>query len=120
MTVYFEDVAPVFPVGDMEAAMAHYRELGFGVSSHNDRYAYAVRGGVTIHLTLVEGLEPLRSSSVAYLLVEDAEALAQEWEAADVDGEIRSPAPTDYGAIEGAYVDPDGNMLRFGSPQDED
>ena len=117
MTVYFEDVAPVFPVGDLEASMNHYEELGFTVRAHNDDYAYAVRGGVTIHLALVAGIEPLRSNSVAYLLVEDANALASEWADADVDGEIVDPTPTDYGAIEGAYIDPDGNMLRFGSPQ---
>lgn len=117
MTVYFEDVAPVFPVGDLEASMDHYRELGFAVHRHSDIYAYAVRGGVTIHLALVSGMEPLRSNSVAYLLVEDAEALAEEWGEADVDGEIRAPSPTEYGAIEGSYTDPDGNMLRFGSPQ---
>ena len=118
MTASLENVAPVFPVGDLQASMALYRSLGFSVREHSDTYAYAVRDGVTIHLALVAGMEPLRSNSVAYLLVSDAAALADEWEQADTDGDVTAPSKTEYGAIEGSFRDADGNLLRFGSPVD--
>ena len=85
---------------------------------HSDTYGYAVRGGATLHLTLVSGPEPFRSNSVAYLLVSDAKALADEWKQVEGTGEVTDPKSTDYGAIEGSYMDPDGNLLRFGSPMD--
>lgn len=118
MTAYLENIAPVFPVGDLESSMGRYRSLGFTVRQHSETYAYAVRDGVTIHLALVAGMEPLRSNSVAYLLVSDAAALAREWSQADTGGEVTEPAETEYGAIEGSYRDSDGNLLRFGSPVD--
>jgi hypothetical protein len=31
-------------------------------------------------------------------------------------GPVRDPQDTEYGLRAGAYVDPDGNLLRFGSP----
>ena len=117
MTAHIETVAPVFPVSDLTAALDHYGALGFAVEQHSETYGYAVRGGATLHLALVSGPEPFRSNSVAYLLVSDAEALAEEWRRID-GGEVTDPTSTDYGAIEGSYTDPDGNLLRFGSPTD--
>jgi len=32
-----------------------------------------------------------------------------------IDDRLVPPVDTDYGPVEGAYVDPDGNLLRFGS-----
>lgn len=110
------DVAPIFPVSDLDAALEHYEGLGFEVSSHDDGYGYVVRGGVTIHLAVVTGIEPLRSNSAAYVFVDDADALAEEWSA--VAGTITDPVNTDYGLREGAHTDPDGNLIRFGSPLD--
>lgn len=43
-------------------------------------------------------------------------ALHAEWATADVEGRLHAPTDTDYGLREGAYVDPDGNLLRYGSP----
>lgn len=116
MPAHVETVAPVFPVADLAAALDHYAALGFTVERHSDTYGYAVRDGATLHLTLVSGPEPFRSNSVAYLLVSDAVALADEWKQVSGTGEVTDPKPTDYGAIEGSYMDPDGNLLRFGSP----
>jgi len=52
--------------------------------------------------------------STAYLFVEDADALARTWLAAGAD--VRLPQDTGWGQHEGVLVDPDGNMIRFGSP----
>lgn len=51
-----------------------------------------------------------------FLYVSDAHALHDEWLVVVVDGRLVPPVDTDYGLAEGAYVDPDGNLLRFGSP----
>jgi uncharacterized glyoxalase superfamily protein PhnB len=52
--------------------------------------------------------------ATAYLFVEDADALAQTWRAAG--GDVRLPQDTEWGQHEGVLIDPDGNMIRFGSP----
>ena len=112
----FRTVAPVFPVGDVLPAMEHYRQLGFEVTSH-DRgtdYAFARRGSLAPP-TKVAGVDPLTSLSAAYLYVEDADALAAEWSASGAEGRFVDPVDTDYG-LRGAHVDPDGNLLRYGSP----
>jgi uncharacterized glyoxalase superfamily protein PhnB len=46
--------------------------------------------------------------------VDDADALAEEWRAAGV--QFVEPADFDYGKREGSHADPDGNVIRFGSP----
>jgi uncharacterized glyoxalase superfamily protein PhnB len=53
-------------------------------------------------------------SSNAYLWVDDADALAREWAATGAD--VRPPEDTEWGQHEGVLIDPDGNIIRFGSP----
>ncbi|HET9172771.1 MAG TPA: VOC family protein, partial [Actinospica sp.] len=50
----------------------------------------------------------------AYLFVDDADAFAAEWRAAGA--EVHGPEDTEWRKHEGALVDPDGNVIRFGSP----
>jgi len=80
-------VAPIFAVRDLAASMAYYQRLGFAVRAW-------VRG--------------------AYLFVDDADELAREWRAAGA--EVHGPEDTEWHQHEGALVDPDGNVIRFGSP----
>ena len=113
--VDFERVAPVFPVRDVVAAIAHYRSLGFEVTAYDDppTYAFARRGDVDIHLARVDDLDASTSMTSAYIYVSDADALAAEW--ASLAGRHRPPSETDYGLREGSHIDPDGNLIRFGS-----
>ncbi len=109
-------IAPIFAVRDVEEAMAHYRRLGFATRPYEGGgYAFATRDGIEIHLGSAPA-DRLGSSS-AYLWVEDADALAAEWLAAGVD--VRTPQDTEWGQHEGAVIDPDGNVIRFGSPMRE-
>lgn len=114
----FHRLASVLPVADVSAAMVHYAKLGFEVESYDggDYYGYARRGPVELHLSRVDGLDPKASNVAVYLFVDDARALYAEWRAAAVGGRLVAPEATDYGLREGAHVDPDGNLLRFGSP----
>lgn len=110
--------APVFVTTDLDRALAHYERLGFTVEAYEagGHYGYACRDGIEIHLAEVEGLDHATTTSCVYLWVDDAQALHDEWAAAGVEGRLRPPNRTDYGLDEGAHVDPDGNLIRFGSP----
>jgi uncharacterized glyoxalase superfamily protein PhnB len=72
-----------------------------------------VADDVEIHLGVVTNfVEHGRAS--AYLFVDDADAVAARWDNAGA--EIHRPQDTEWGQHEGAVVDPDGNVIRFGSP----
>jgi catechol 2,3-dioxygenase-like lactoylglutathione lyase family enzyme len=100
--------SPVLPVSDLDRALAHYARLGFRTSRHDDDYGFAAWAGLELHLsvdTSAAGVE-------VFLHVLDADAVATAWAG---DG---TTAATDrpWHVREGSHVDPDGNLLRFGSP----
>ncbi len=104
---------PIFKVADVRRAMDHYSKLGFEVSQHDETYAFAQREDrVTIHLTHDDG-DGFGPSAV-YLHVDNADVLAQEWRSVGL--VVEGPEHQDYGKDEGSHVDPDGNLIRFGSP----
>jgi hypothetical protein len=49
-----------------------------------------------------------------YLHVDNADKLADEWRNAGID--LIDPQDFEYGKREGSHIDPDGNLIRFGSP----
>lgn len=108
----FQRIAPIFAVHNLQTAMEHYRRLGFAVRAYTGGgYGFASRDGLEIHLGVVPGDD--RRTSGAYLFVDDADDLAAEWRSAGVD--VHQPEDTEWGQHEGAVVDPDGNVIRFGS-----
>jgi len=108
-------VAPVLPVRDIDAAVAHYTTLGFAVTGDDDGYRFARRGEVYLHLAAFDALDPATNTSAVYLYVSDADALRDEWMASGAGGRFFPIADTPYGLRESAHIDPDGNLLRFGS-----
>ena len=109
--------APIFPVRDVTATLSHYRKLGFTVHEYQrGGYGFTNRDSVEIHLGVVPGTESGSAKHSAYLWVDDADALAREWLA--VGAQVHMPEDTEWGQHEGTLVDPDGNILRFGSPID--
>jgi catechol 2,3-dioxygenase-like lactoylglutathione lyase family enzyme len=108
-------VAPIFPVSDLQTALAYYRALGFRADAwHGGGYGFLRFEGVEIHLGQEPDLDarPDRRAS-AYLFVDDADALARTW--AEAGGDVRLPEDTEWGQHEGVLIDPDGNVIRFGS-----
>ena len=104
---------PAFSVADVERAVDHYQRLGFRTSHHDETYAFAHRGDLTIHLAQAD--DPATAGgSVLYVHVDDADELAGEWRKAGV--AVTGPEDCDYGKREGSHIDPDGNKIRFGSP----
>jgi catechol 2,3-dioxygenase-like lactoylglutathione lyase family enzyme len=113
--VALKRVAPIFPVRDVHASLAHYARLGFSTREHvGGGYGYATRDGIEIHVGLGAPRQEDSSRHSAYLWVDDADRLAEEWRAAGA--EVHGPEDTEWGQHEAAHVDPDGNVIRFGSP----
>lgn len=117
-----ESFSPVFPVRDLRRALTHYASLGFDARPYadGDHYGFADRDGVGLHLSLDvghdHGGEPDHEHvGTAYLYVADADALYDEWARPGVGGLTRRVGDTPYKLREGSHVDPDGNLIRFGS-----
>jgi glyoxalase/bleomycin resistance protein/dioxygenase superfamily protein len=115
----FTSVSPIVPVRNLDIALARYRRLGFDARAYQgpERYGFADRGSVSIHLNEWADHDPLRTAASVYFYVSDANALYAEWEALeDLDGRLIAPHDTPYGLREFVYVDPDGTAHRVGSP----
>jgi hypothetical protein len=123
MPVTFTTVAPVLPVRDVAAALAHYARLGFKTHAYRDPgvagdppYGFVSWGPVELHVARVTNLDPCASTSACYLYVDDADALHSQWCASGAEGRFTNPEDTPYALREFAHIDPDGNLLRVGSP----
>ncbi len=107
--------APILPVADMTAATAFYRELGFVVVAHDDRYALVVQDGAELfHLRQAPGLDPADNLAALYLHVGNAD----QWHAAWRDGPagVTDPEDQPWGMREFSLRDPSGNLIRVGHP----
>jgi catechol 2,3-dioxygenase-like lactoylglutathione lyase family enzyme len=108
-------VAPIFAVRDVRASLAHYRRLGFTTREYEGGgYGYVTRDGIEIHVGAVDAIDVQGRTNAAYIWVDDADELAQAWRSLGAD--VHMPEDTEWGQHEGALVDPDGNVIRFGSP----
>jgi len=117
MTQQFQSIAPVFSSSNVSELLDHYRKLGFDVKPYADQgqYGYASRDGISIHFGLNPDHDPKTTAGCAYLYVQDADALSKEWSSV-AGGRHVAPVDTEYGLREGAHIDPQGNLIRFGSP----
>lgn len=115
--VTFSHVAPVLSVRDLDRALRRYRRLGFSARASDgpERYGFAERDGVELHLSESPGHDRTRDGSEVYLYVSDADALYEAWSSSGVRGRFIPPHDTPYGLREFAYVDRDGTAHRIGS-----
>ena len=98
----------------MTRSVAWFERAGFEVSFHDDTYAFAHRDrDLTIHLAQA-GEDELPGHGALYIHCQDADRVAEEWRQAGI--EVDGPRDEDYGKREGSITDPDGNVIRFGSP----
>jgi Ser/Thr protein kinase RdoA (MazF antagonist) len=114
---HLTEVSPIFPVGDMQRALDHYKILGFVTHAYEGAgdYGYADRDGIRLHLAGRHDEERGSEGSEAYLFVDDADALYAEWTRPGIGGITRYVRDTPYKLREGAHIDIDGNIIRFGS-----
>jgi len=112
--------SPVFPVRSLAVALAHYSALGFDAFAYDGGhdYGFADRDGTGLHLAADPDHDPAHAAST-YLYVGDADALFEEWSRPGIGGRTAPVEPTPYGLREGSHTDPDGNLIRFGSPVEE-
>jgi predicted enzyme related to lactoylglutathione lyase len=107
-------IVPILPVRDLDVSLEHYRRLGFTTRTYErGGYGFASLDDAEIHLGVVPP-DVTTTPASAYLFVEDADQLAQAWTATGAD--VRTPEDTEWGQHEGVVIDPDGNIIRFGSP----
>jgi predicted enzyme related to lactoylglutathione lyase len=111
----FLGIAPILPTADVPRMQAHYERLGFAVTIHQGGYATATRDGINLHFHLSPEHDPAHGGGAVYIAVDDADALHAEWVAAGVDA-VDDPWDPGFGVWESAHTDPDGNVVRFGSP----
>jgi len=113
----FRHFSPIFPVRDLAAALAHYAALGFETLAYADGadYGFANRDGTGLHLAAHPD-HGHQHSAETYLYVRDADALYAEWTRPGIGGETRPVGLMEYRLREGSHIDPDGNLIRFGSP----
>ena len=116
----FHQISPIFSVRDLKAALAHYAALGFDTIPYEDGdgYGFANRDGLGLHLAVHDDHDHTHCGS-AYLYVRDADKLYEEWSRPGVGGHTHPAGPTPYKFREGSHTDPDGNLIRFGSPMEE-
>jgi predicted enzyme related to lactoylglutathione lyase len=105
---------PIFKVSDVTRSVAWYEHAGFDMSFHDDTYAFAHRDrDLTIHLAQA-GEDERPGHGTLYIHCQEADRVAEEWTQAGID--VDGPRDEEYGKREGSITDPDGNVIRFGSP----
>jgi hypothetical protein len=108
-------VAPIMPTTDIARTEAHYEQLGFAVDRYSDEFVMTKRDDVELFFSLSPDHDPKRTAACIYVRVDDADALHAEWQGAGVPG-LRDVRDTDYKTREFGSIDPDGNLILFGSP----
>ena len=111
---------PCFPTRDLQAALAHYQQLGFTTMPYQPgcEWGWVRFGAAEIHLYVKDDHDPARTAAGADLTVADCDALERQWSATGISG-TSDAYDTPYGMREAVHVDPDNNLIRFGSPVPE-
>jgi hypothetical protein len=105
---------PILKVANVSRSVAWFARAGFETSLHDESYAFAHRDrDLTIHLAQGAG-EDLPGHGLFYIHCHDADRAAEEWRHAGI--EVEGPRDEDDAKREGSITDPDGNVIRFGSP----
>lgn len=114
-------IAPGVPTTDMARTVEHYGRLGFEFVAPGEAvpaqagFAIGRREGIELHFALKPEHDPKTTATWVYVGVESADAMAAELTAAGM-AQGREAHDTDYRMREIAHIDPDGNLILFGSP----
>jgi len=105
--------APCFPVRDIQAALAHYGQLGFDVMPCTEEtgWAWIRLGTAELHLFIKDDHGPATTAAAADIEVDDAGEIERELRATGADG-TSDPYDAPYGR-EVVHIDQDNNLLRF-------
>ena len=109
------EVAPIFVTTDVPRALAHYEALGFETDAFADVYGFMRWDRASLHIARVDHVDPSTSNVACFLYVADADEVHRRWSTSGAGGVFHEPVDTDYELREGAHIDPDGNLIRYGS-----
>ena len=86
---------PCFPVRDMRAALAHYKQLGFEVMPYTEgmNWAWARLGPAELHLFVKDDHDSARTAAAADLQVENADELGRVLRETAADGQATRTTP---------------------------
>src|SRR5690554_4409521 len=132
MTELSGKAVPILPVADLDRAVTFYRDVGFTVEAQPG-YAFVSSGGIRLHLSESHGYDPFVNAAMAYLYVEDVEAVhrllvpttascltRQELADRRARGEslarLKPIRDEPWGMREFSFFDPDNNLIRVGQP----
>jgi len=103
-------IAPIFPVSDLSASLAHYQRLGFVTRTYDKGgYGFATLDNVEIHLGGVPGGASTTPAS-AYLLLKTRSSWHSDGPRPGPTSDL--PEDTEWGQHEGVVIDPDEDMIR--------
>lgn len=111
---------PILPSPDLDGTERFYARLGFAPAGRWPGEYLILRrpDGIELHFWLDRSVERFTNTASCYIRFPDAmgaRRLYDEW-AGHVGDEatLTEPTETDYGLLEAALIDPDGNLVRFG------
>ena len=110
-------VIPTLPARDIDSTVEYYERLGFELVARypgEQTYAIVRRDDAELHFYEFP-VDPKENLAGCYLRIADAGGLHAEWLAVGI--EILQPlTETGHGLREFAIADPNGNLLKIGSP----
>jgi hypothetical protein len=113
MRSHFLRAAPGMPSRNIKRTIEHYARLGFSATRTTDEFAILELDGIELHFALKPDHDPARTATWIYIRVKDVDAFYRDMKAVGVG--LKEPHDTDYGMREIPHVDPDNNLVLFGS-----
>jgi hypothetical protein len=114
---------PILPSRDPSVTAEFWQRLGFRVvdaTPDGDPYLIAVREGAELHFAHQPDLDPATNRAACYLAVDDVTVVHAEWAAlglpSEGPGSLGAPNLMPWGLREAWLTDPDGTVVRIGSP----
>lgn len=111
-------IHPKLPMRDAMVTRAFYVDLlDFQLHAAFDAYLILQKDAIEIHFFLHPTLDPLTNDGQVYIRTSNIQALYRHWLNHGVPIHPNSPlAEKPWGQWEFALLDPDHNLLTFGSP----
>ena len=109
-------IIPTLPARSVDETVAYYERLGFELVARypgEQNYAIVRRDDAELHFYEFP-VDPKENLAGCYLRIGDAAALYEEWQG--VEDVVQPLIDTDYGLREFSISDPNGNLIKVGSP----
>ena len=116
-------ICPIMPSRDFDRTIAFYGDLGFTLGGRYDDYLILKHGPIEVHFFRAPAHVAERSDHGAYIRLDDPVAWSNEIAALGLPAmgipRFMPAAVKPWGMLELAVIDPDGNLLRAGTPAEK-